>query len=191
MNLNKNSTRSFCMRNFFVLFLIILSTLFMSGCKTNYPKNLAPVTNKEASPATTKSAETTASAPSSAELIKYVNSDFGFTLKLPKTWENYQVKTQTEDFEGKPINYLHFELPVKNPSVNFKYCNIWAISIYPETIYEKIKTEIPYSGNFLTQNQGLIFDWKQGNKNCDLVDLDFNQVLNDVKTIVQTFNLID
>jgi hypothetical protein len=131
-----------------------ITTPTTTNIVTPAPAVSSPVTSTSTTPATTT--------PTS---IAYSNSQYGFSMTLPATWENYKIKTAT--FDGE-VATLYFEMPTTDSSpvssTNDKgYYSPFAIGIYTPAQWATIQNEGGPSDTLIKQTSKYVFAWSHAN----------------------------
>lgn len=154
-----------------------------TAAETNSTSTNAPAT-VPASNAT--SATTPAIAPTS---IAYSNTDYGFALTLPASWEKYKVKKTV--VEGEVATY-YFELPTTDPlhvnatsTADAGYFSVFAIGVLNKSDWTGDELQVRDSGEKVGENASYVFTYSRAQANAQ----DLPTVFDDLKSIIESFKL--
>jgi hypothetical protein len=148
----------------------ILQLLGLSADKTKpYISTYTP--SVPAAPGTSTTTTTTTTTPTAvtpapaSTTIQYDNSQYGFSLTLPKTWANYKVKTVTAD---GAVAYIYVEMPTTDDmpatSSNDKnYYAPFALGVYTPSQWAELESSGGPIDTVITKTSQYVFTWSHAN----------------------------
>ncbi|KKP38269.1 MAG: hypothetical protein UR28_C0019G0024 [Candidatus Peregrinibacteria bacterium GW2011_GWF2_33_10] len=154
------------MKKFVVLSVLSVLIVFLEAC--SQAQTNQPVTQVQDQPDT------------QTQDLTYTNSEYGFTLTIPSTWEDYTTKSGPKaDGKSGTSDSVAFSLPSQSP--------LFVVYIYPIATWENVQKEEGPIPTYLEENNEYAFAYSmtQDAKNETMVAR-----ISEIKDILKTFKLI-